>query len=347
MPISTLEDIGTAQTYTTPQMWENDIPADISADDTYVGQGLGEAHTTIQIQGHITSAANHIEFKAKSGHEHDGRAHEVSGAGNARIEWANALNGFEFNDRFIEASWLELKGPGDQERSGAYVRNINEAGWVTLHHNILHNNNASTKSQMGIRLEDAVITHRAYRNIVYGHGTIGLFLNNAAAGSKAYYNTVWDNNHSDDGARSGIDCRENDWAVEGNAVFDNSQKDFINNTGILDYNADSDGSHTEGANRLNSLTSTDELTNPTTTFADTDLTIKAGANLIGEGNDPLSGTYTDFPEINYPISDRNTAITVTWDIGADQIVAAPPAGAIMNQLQQSNLGADLFNGTLL
>lgn len=35
-----------------------------------------------------------------------------------------------------------------------------------------------------------------------------------------------------------------------------------------------------------------------------------------------------------------------WDIGADEYVA-PPVGAIMNQLQGPNLGADLYNGTFL
>ena len=31
----------------------------------------------------------------------------------------------------------------------------------------------------------------------------------------------------------------------------------------------------------------------------------------------------------------------------DEAGAAPPAGAIMNQLQSGNLGADLYNGTIL
>jgi len=36
-----------------------------------------------------------------------------------------------------------------------------------------------------------------------------------------------------------------------------------------------------------------------------------------------------------------------WDVGAAEYVAAGPSGAIMNQFQKSNLGADLFNGSLL
>jgi len=321
--MATTTVIGTGETRTTIQAWEdNELSKDITGDQTQIGTCKAEAFTNVIINGATTDATHFIHLTSVDNSEHDGRAHEVSGAGNARIECDSDAHCVSIFDEYCEVSWLEIKGPGNYAKEVLQFEFIS-ASWERLHHCIIHNNNANnSNAQYGIRIIDADGLYRIYRNVVYGVGSNGFYLQAGTANSALYYNTIWDNNHSANNYRAGIRCDDADYTIEGNAVFDNSNKDFYGVTGTLDYNADSDNTETEGANTLNSLTSSDELTNPTTTWADTDLTIKAGSNLINEGNDPLSGTYTDFPEINYPISDRDNAITGTWDIGADEYVAA-------------------------
>ena len=83
MPLA-VETLGTGETYTTIQAWEDALANDIQ----HTGQCKAEAFANVAFGGVAYTATEYPHLTAVDGAEHDGRAHEVSGAGNARIEWA-------------------------------------------------------------------------------------------------------------------------------------------------------------------------------------------------------------------------------------------------------------------
>ena len=130
------EDIGAAQTYTDIATWEGDIPADITADQIYTGQCLGELFDEqVIIDGHTTDVTHYIVLKSKSGSEHDGRANAVSGAGNARI--TEPTDGWVINPRddYTRIEWLEAYATDD---GGNCCVALSAASNVLVQHLVVH-----------------------------------------------------------------------------------------------------------------------------------------------------------------------------------------------------------------
>ena len=120
-----------------------------------------------------------------------------------------------------------------------------------------------------------------------------------------------------------------------NNISQGGGTDFsVNGAYTTGGNISEDTSSPESALRSITLT----LTSATDLHLDSTDTeaIGAGVNLYSDSNYAVT---TDI--------DGDARADAVFDIGADHFVGAPPAGAIMNQLQGSNMGADLFNGTLL
>ena len=326
MAISGTEDIGTAQTYTTWGGWENDIPADITSDQIYTGQGLGEAFAEgLLVSGHTTDATHYVNVIAKAGNEHDGRANEVSSAGNCRLEPADGTWGIDSRDEWCRFGWLEVKTVNTGAVGGIQLSTGTTA--VThIHHCIIHNNHAGSNTLCyAIFVLDTDDDSYIYRNIMYGYAAKAMYRNGAATAGSILQNTICLNNGAAS-LRYGVDNDSAATLVKSNAVMGHTDGDFRDVVGVLDWNCDSDNSDTEGANSLNSKTMTDQFDNATVTWADTDFTHKSGADIVAPAGHGTYATAT-YPEIDESISNRDTSISGTWDIGADQYVAA--AGGVL------------------
>lgn len=272
--------------------------------------------------GSVTTATNYAHLRAQSGAEHDGRAHEVSGAGNARIVNASTASLIDSSDDHYRFSSFEGFGPGDNNAATMRIQSVAAGGEIHVHHLLLHNNDANNATgQYGININDADALVYAYRNIIYGQGASGIASSLMAPGSAIYNNTVWNTNHSGDAFRAGIATSDADPAIEGNACFDNSNLDIRNAAGTLDWNYTSDATgDDEGANGLANLITANQFTAPTATWASTDLTHKAGGDIAGAGA-PTRNTAT-YPEIDEAADNRGVTISGAWDVGACQYVAA-------------------------
>jgi hypothetical protein len=308
MPASTDETIGTGETYTTIVAWEADLGATLSSKHT--GRCKGESFYQVVLSGHTTDVNNYYELEGKAGARHDGRAHEVSAAGNARIEWDTGAHGLHVGDEFVRIRWLELKGPGATNSTKA----INTDGLTTctvhIHHLIIHNNiTEAVSGQTGILAYDSDATHLIFANTIYGMGDYGIDLSVGNADDIAILNTCFENNNDGILSQSGN-------VVESNACFENTNDD-LDGAGTENNNATSDAT-----GEFASLTTADQFVAPTTTFGSTDLRIKAGSDLADK-----SDTYstTTYPEIDISIA-SGTRIG-TWDVGSDdELVGASISG---------------------
>ncbi|MBE3120405.1 MAG: hypothetical protein IMZ50_16830 [Candidatus Atribacteria bacterium] len=329
---ATTSTIGTGKTYSTIAAWED--AQDANPDNQDTGYCEAEALAAVAFAGGTYTATNYPHLTAKLGAEHDGRAHERSGAGNARIEVAAATSPVSIDDEYVRVSWMEVKGPGDNRYNIGVSCTASYP--ILVHHCIVHNNNATGlfSSASGIT-ENTAGGSYIYRNICYGYKSYGIITYGANAIAALLCNTVYCNGYSGD---AGIRDIAAVGSITNNACFANT-KDFYNTNGVMDYNASSDTTaDDEGANSIANLTTANQFVAPTTTWAETDLLHKLGAGIIGEGVD-LSGDVATYPEINVSIRNGATRATigagVAWDIGADQYVAAAPAGVPMPILLSS------------
>ncbi|MDK1032663.1 MAG: hypothetical protein QGD94_11695, partial [Planctomycetia bacterium] len=271
MPLA-VETIGAGETYTTIQAWEDALANDMQ----HTGECKAEAFTRVEFQGVAYSAVNYPHLTSVDGAEHDGRAHEVSAAGNARIEFVGASHILYILDEYVRVSWLEVKGPGDNANNGYHITAVS-ACTAHLHHCIIHNNAARVGNGLGIQVLDADATFYGYRNIVYGYSQ-NLLNALSADASLIACNTLFK-------AERGFRSDNYDITIKNNVAVESGANDF-NASGVFtdaDYNASSDATSNPryGGNSINNLVTADQFVNPTVTWADTDLTIKAGADLIG------------------------------------------------------------------
>lgn len=318
MPLA-IEIIGTGETFTTIASWE----AALDAAHPHRGECKAEVFSSVMFSGAVYTATNFPTLTSVDGAEHDGRAHEVSGVGNARIEFVGASTIINMRDPYIRISWLEIKGPGNNLNGDINCDDPN----ITVHHCIIHNNQAiDNAAQRGIELDDPGGEQKAYRNIIYGTGGPGLRVARGTAGSVVLLNTVYE--CLDDGIENAASAV--DYAIEANAIFENTDSDIFGTDGTLSNNATSDATATEGTNNLINQVAADTFVAATTNFALTDLLLKAGANLINAAESTYSPA--TYPEIDKSISDRTTEITGTWDIGASQFPVPPPTSINMDTL---------------
>lgn len=315
------ETLGTGETYTTIQAWEDAL----DNSQQHTGECKAEVFSSVLFDGVVNTATEYPHLTAQSGAEHDGRAHEVSAVGNARIEVSGALIVARIEDGHIRVSWLEIKGPGNN--AYAAISLSVTLGVVTgyVRHCIIHNNHASSSTEnYGLYPLGVAANQYFYRNIVYGFGSSGIRLDSGRAGSVALCNTFFSCNSGSSSFHAGLRTVDTDYLIQNNACFDNPNLDIRGTAGTLDYNATSDTTgDDEGANGIANLTTANQFVAPTTTWADTDLLVKEGADIIGEGNSFSAETYL---EIDVAIDKGATRATITgnWDIGAAQFGAAVP-----------------------
>lgn len=311
------ETIGTAQTYTSIQDWENGRDGELS--EIEKGQCLSESFAeNVEVNGSTTDASNYMWLTSVDDDEHDGRAHEVSAAGNARIEYEGDNIVFYIIDEYFRLDWMEISGPGNYAQA-IVAMNFVGASTTHIHHCIIHNNHANNNhANYGIFNYYEATNLKAYRNIVYGVGATGITRESSGTENDFYNNTVYECNYSESVFRCGIQSNHADFNVKGNACFDNENGDFNDSGGTDENNATSDAT---GDDDLDNLTVGNELENPTTTWADCDLRIKqSGPTTIAEAGTDLSGLTATHPEINVSADARGSTVT-NWDCGATEYVA--------------------------
>lgn len=312
------QDVGTGQTYTTWQAWEDSLPA--TTTEPEIGEGLAEEFTgALNMSGITTSAANYVERRAKAGARHDGRAHTVSGLGNCRTKHSGAVATIQANLNHCRVAWDDIEGPGNNAVSCLVIDNITSAA-VYIHHCIFHNDGASTGATPGITLDDgSTFVANVYNNPIYGFGSDGIRIFGLSTGSLIYNNTIAFCNLEGGGGAAGIRAvSDPDVVIKNNACLGNQTFDIRGTEGTMDYNATSDATGAnEGANSLSGLTITDQFVSGTNNYSTIDLRLKAGADLIGEGED-LSGSGLPDAALDITGAIRSGA----WAIGAHQYSSA-------------------------
>jgi hypothetical protein len=208
------------------------------------------------------------------------------------------------------------------------IESVAAGGEIQVRHLLVHNDQASAAvDQHLININDADCLAKVYRCIGYGGGASGIASTAMAANSAILHNTIWGCNPTNNGSRGGIATSDTDPTIEANACFQNLVADVRNLAGTLDWNYTSDATgDDEGANGLANLTTANQFTNPTTTWAATDLRNKAGGALAGSSA-PTRNT-TTFPEIDQAANNRGVSIVGGWNVGACQYVAPGGGGTI-------------------
>ncbi|MCD6197488.1 MAG: hypothetical protein J7K15_02805 [Deltaproteobacteria bacterium] len=227
--------------------------------------------------------------------------------------------------------------------------------------NCLHNSQDYTRIE-GLQLDGSAggynglgsgyITYFGY-SIVKGCSSQAIYASNISAALYSYSNMLYscaeafDNEDSTCSIHYMYNCTAADMSTDGfircvakNCLaYDTTGSGFASLASGSDYNASSDGTGDDWG--------THGRANQTFSFVD-----EANDDYHLASNDTGAKDYgTDLSTDSYlPIwrdIDGEDRVGGTWDIGADEYVTTGGGGAIINQFQKSNLGADLFNGSLL
>lgn len=318
------QDIGTGQTYTTRQAWEDALAGTLSAAE--IADCLGEEFTgALSMSGHVTTSSFYMECRGKAGARHDGRRNSVSGLGNARVNYAGSGFICGIFDEHCRYSWMESVGPGNNDVDHVIVASLSAGAVVYIHHNLIGNDGAATTgANHGATINGGNGTCHFYFNFLWGFGGNGIRGQSQAAGSAGYNNTIYKNNRANiaGGVRAGIRSDDADFTWNNNAVFETLNNNFIETAGTFNYNA-ADTASVTGANSLSSRTTANEFVNPTTTYSALDLRLKSGNTLDAAGVD-LSGS--GLPDITLDIT--GTTISGAYPIGAHKFVSGGGGGGI-------------------
>jgi hypothetical protein len=313
--MATITDtIGTGETYTDISLW---IAFRVNTGNHYIGECKAEVFGAFSFSDSRNyTAVNFPDLHSLVGAEPDGRAHEVSGKGNARVEVSGATVA-EVLDVYVQMSWLELKGPG--ANANFRFRSGDTANYGRFHHLIIHNNNehvsAATPGAHLVGVQAAPGAIGFYRNIIYGTPDIGVTISSVPDDTFVANNTIA--LCGELGVEGGF---FDNYILKNNAVLGQTV-DIESTQGEQDYNATADGSATEGANSLINLTTADQLVNPVgAPWTATDLTIKSGADIEGQGTTFNPATW---PEIDVPINKRGSPIIGPWSMGASEANTFP------------------------
>lgn len=305
-------DIGTGQTYTTIGAWLTAENGSFTED--VIGRCLDEQFNENVLISGGTNNGYYLRFMGKENSRHDGRPRDYSGSG-AAILYQGADQVITVVQGNVETSWLDIRGPGNNNYEGYFIQSMADGGYQLVHHCIIHNNSQSSASaQRGMLANDNItecIIH-IYRNVIYGHGAPGIFAAFGANGSAILLNTLVNNHISEFPSLGGLYVTDSQYIAENNAIFNNRLEDIASLQGAHDNNATSDDTGDFAAG-LTNLVTANQFTDTDAYFPD--LTLISGSDLINAANTTYS---TDtYPEINIGIR-GNEPIDDNWDIGADE-----------------------------
>lgn len=325
--------------------WEADLDDTglyASADDA-VGEMWNDAAYTERItyNGGATVGLSSITLTVPSSERHDG-----TNASGSRIEIASSTNNPITASTSVDfhLSWLEVDCNGFG--TGTYKPvNIFNPATATVKNCIIHDTSSSGE-RWGIEVNTITTLVVITNNIIYditkstgsgGAHAYGVFLNISSWTSKTAHicnNTI--HNTTNLGSGSGncegihIDVDDTAITIKNNIVTDTNGNnsatkvdfDATISTAATGTNLSSDTS-APGSGSLVSKTAANQFVS--TTGGSEDFHLKTGADAIDAGTDLV--TTPSGVEIDIDGRDRN-AEADTWDIGADELVAAGGGGSV-------------------
>lgn len=316
-----------ARDYSTISAWEADLDdtgiyasGDDAVGDCYNDSAFDESVT---IDGGGTVGLNSVTLTVPSGERHDGTA----GTGARLVSSADGSSGIAISTQPVTVKWLEidwnnnavpgtigvdLSGDNDNTVSQCVLHDVTDAGA----HQIVQFTRMGTDTPAH-NLLNTIIYDGVFSGANDSYGVI-----DAIAASSRTTNilnvTVHNVANSGGGAGLGVSFSDNTPRSVRNVIATDSDTDFIPaspSNATVDHNLSSDAT-ASGTGSLTNKASSDQFVSNTDPY---DLHLKSGADCIDAGTD-LGTTPTG---VNIDIDGRDRdAEGDTWDIGADEFVAA-------------------------
>jgi len=312
--------IGTnSRDYSTLQAWEDarDAGTDIEKGECYNDSTFTAGVT---IDGTTGDADSYMWLTVASGNRHDGTA----GTG-VKIDPSTASHVINIYDSYTKVEWLEVTGYTTNGTDyWAFV--VYNASYADVSKNLVHDD-VYYGAGYGIGHYDNGGSDNIYNNFIYfgtqkANSWYGITSYYADTTINVYNNTILQ--ESSDYGGGGISADHAGILAKNNLVLlATADYGFVGDSGSFvtgsDYNASSDTT-APGDNSVDSLVIINTITSAS--LGSEDLHLKAGASAINAGVD-LSATFTT----DIDAQTRPTGAG-TWDIGADEIVAAGSAPTV-------------------
>ena len=150
------------------------------------------------------------------------------------------------------------------------------------------------------------------------------------------------NNCTISGCNNGIRGGSGVVTITNCAIFNNVDDIDVSgcSSATVTYMASDDGDGTNAVDISPGATESTEWAKAFTDYANGDFSVKDASSVLYNAGTTIASVTTDIIGTARP---QSTA----YDIGAFEFPVAVAAGAIINQFQKANLGADLFNGSLI
>jgi len=320
----------TGEDYNTITLWEDatdiDLVSATKGETLEVYNDEGALNEKITFAGATTNSSYYRKVTVPSAERHG-----ASFGGGARNIYTTELSNeyiVEVDEAYFILEWLEISGGslGDYTTNGYVYIN---GRYSTIRYTLIGNITSSWHMN-GIICNNYESDKNIliYRNIIAkiaANNTTAIdtgFDGANTASNVANYNTIYDVDNSS-GTDRGVNCASDSSTCIGNLVFDAGTDFIFDSSSTHDYNAASDSTTSEETNGVGSIDADDFVSS-------TDFHLAIGATPIDKGSD-LGSPY------NYDID--GVQITGTWDIGADEYVAA--GGATYYPFKQFNHGINV------
>jgi len=259
--------------------------------------------TAVTIDGWTTSATCYITIEAAS--SHGGKWDDTI----YRITGQNYNDTIKIIERYVNLSGLQIRSPAAMDPGNAAINLYTTSDGAVISNNIIRNGQTSRTGCYGVNIHwNNSGTYYFYNNVVYdfiGSGSVGVVLGEDAGITSYLYNCTIVN------CATGATVRVTTTAV--NTYIGNCTTEYSGTIGTRTTCAHSSATSYSGSTASVAYT-TDNFIN--VTAGSEDLHLAAGSALINQGTD-LSGTFTD--DID---GETRPTGAGTWDIGADEYVAA-------------------------
>lgn len=337
--VSTINKSG--EDYNTLTLWEDDVDGDLVTATTQETAECydddGTLTDAVTIDGSTTNATYYLKITVPEGDRHDGTA----GSGFVMQGTGNSAGGLIYVlDNYTVVEWVELTNMSLSATNKTPFINVAYSQGVIVRNCLIHDPANKTSTNIVARgingyLDALWKSNKFYNNIIYnlaytqlasGYNAYGII---CSGGSSLYNNTIYNiTNDSGDGLAQGIKVDSvgglSASSVKNNIIVTISDEcivDVGSNTFATNLTSDATGNITNksASDQFVSITGGSE-----------DLHLKSGADAIDAGTDLGTGSGV---EIDIDGRDRD-AEGDTWDIGADEYVAAagsapPPQPIIM------------------
>lgn len=315
---------GANRAYASMNEWETNEQTDLVTDaDIHVVYCTGTAAdtTAVDIDGWTTGASNDITING----ELDGPAWNTS---LYRLSLALQYQGpLTIREDFITANNLQIEQTGSYGDTGNGItyHYATASAVITINACYIRHNNVTASTGYGL-YPNPDGTNHIINTVVDGFDR-GVYLPIAAGGETNLYNNTLANQESYGIYASGY---------PGSATTYNEKNNLIQGAGTADYYHDFGGNVTATySTNLSSDTSSENTTlrSKTVTFDGADDYHTSDTDSVDQGTDLSSDTYYAFSVDN----DGDTR-TGSWDIGADEYVAAAGGTTLQSSLTLLGVG---------